>query len=299
MHMPRQNTTIGIVTDGSEKNRVVVKRLLKYFNQHKNTVYLNRPMYELIKDEVTTELNMFDINQDHDTPLGLILSVGGDGTVLRSIQYALKLDIPLLGLNTGRLGFLSNNMDIDFEAMCKKLSQGMYRVSRRSVIEVQINDPVRPRTLYGLNEVSIMRRETTAMITVDVHADTRFVNNYWGDGLVISTSTGSTGYNLSCSGPIVDADLQNLMILTPIAPHNLNLRPLIVSGDKVIHTKTSSRTNDYLVTVDTELEHLSENIRLQIKLADQKLKVAFFSGFNFWNTLIEKLNWGYDKRNQA
>jgi len=298
--MPTYNTTIGIVTDCSDQSRVVVKRLLKHFQNHNSTVYLHHPIYETIQHEIPNGVHGFDVEQTDHLPIGLVVCIGGDGTVLRTVKLALELDIPLFGLNTGRLGFLSNNIDIDFESMSRKLANGIFRVSKRSVIEVQVNQQNgQSHTIMGLNEVSIMRRETTAMITVDVHADTRFINSYWGDGLIISTSTGSTGYNLSCSGPIVDADLQNLMILTPIAPHNLNLRPLILSGDKIIHTLTESRTNDYLLSIDTELITLDVDTRLQIRLSEQKLKVAFFSGYNFWNTLQDKLNWGYDKRNKS
>lgn len=225
----------------------------------------------------------------------LLFTFGGDGTLVTSLLFIQDSEIPVVGVNTGRLGFLASFTKEAIFSELECILNGDFKISKRSVIEVASpkNDLFFP---YALNDISISRRETTSMITVDSYIDGEFLNVFWGDGVIISTPTGSTAYSLSCGGPIISPENDNFVI-TPIAPHNLNVRPLIVKDDAVFKLRIDSRVPQYSLSLDSRLVHIDTDIELIIKKADFKISLVQPKNLSFYETIRHKLLWGKDKRN--
>ncbi|UOE41157.1 NAD kinase [Chryseobacterium suipulveris] len=225
----------------------------------------------------------------------LFFTFGGDGTIVNSLLYVQDLEIPVVGVNTGRLGFLASfsREGVFFEL--DDIVKGDVKISKRSVIEV-----VAPKEgmlfPYALNDISVSRKETTAMITVDSYINGEFLNIFWGDGVIISTPTGSTAYSLSCGGPIITPNNENFVI-TPIAPHNLNVRPLIVNDDVEIRFKVKSRVPQYSLSLDSRLFHMDTDVEVILRKADFQISLIHPNNLSFYETIRQKLLWGNDKRN--
>lgn len=196
----------------------------------------------------------------------IFFSIGGDGTILKTIYYVRHHNIPIVGINTGRLGFLATIQKEEIKESISHILSGDYSISKRSVL--QINSEQEPATIndfnFALNEIAVSRRNTTSMITVETWLNDNYLNAYWADGLIVSTPTGSTGYSLSCGGPVIMPDTQNF-VLTPIAPHNLNARPLIIKDDTKIKLKVSTREDTFLVSMDSRIATLQKTASLQYK----------------------------------
>ena len=222
-----------------------------------------------------------------------VVSIGGDGTILRSANEIGKLSIPIIGLNRGRLGFLANSAIENFESILEKLKESMFKISERTIIQVEFEG----NKESALNEISVSRKNTTSLITIDTKLNDQYLNTYWADGLIISTPTGSTGYSLSCGGPIIMPDSKNL-VLTPIAPHNLNARPLVISDEKKIEISINGRENEYFVSADSKIFSVNINSKIYISKAPHFLKMVEFEADSYINTLREKLMWGKDKRTE-
>lgn len=220
---------------------------------------------------------------------------GGDGTIVNSLLFVQDLEIPVVGVNTGRLGFLSSFTKEEVFLRLDDIIKGEVNVSRRSVIEI-----VSPnKTIFfpfALNDITISRKETTAMITVDSYIDGEFLNVFWGDGVIISTPTGSTAYSLSCGGPIITPN-NNTFVITPIAPHNLNVRPLIVNDDVEIRLKVESRVPQYSLSLDSRLIHMETNVEIILRKARFQILLIHPRDLSFYETIRQKLLWGKDKRN--
>lgn len=233
-----------------------------------------------------------------DPSFDIFFSVGGDGTILKSIKYVKDLDIPIVGINTGRLGFLATVNKEEIRNTIDKLLRKEYHLSERSLlcIETEPSDNGFGDKSFALNEVAVNRKNTTSMITIETWLDGEYLTAYWADGLIISTPTGSTGYSLSCGGPVITPSTKALAI-TPIAPHNLNARPLIIKDNTRITLKVSGRENEYLVSLDARIATLQNNTIINIKKAPFKIKMVEFRGDSFLKTLRQKLLWGEDKRN--
>ncbi len=222
-----------------------------------------------------------------------VISVGGDGTILRSANEIGKLSIPIIGLNKGRLGFLANSPLESIDSILRKLKESEYKISERTIIQVEFEGKIK----NALNEISISRKNTTSLITIDTKLNGQYLNTYWADGLIVSTPTGSTGYSLSCGGPIIMPDSKNL-VLTPIAPHNLNARPLVISDDKHIEIKVNGRENECFISVDSQIFSASIDSKVNISKASYFLKMIEFDEDSYLNTLREKLMWGKDRRTE-
>lgn len=224
----------------------------------------------------------------------IFFTFGGDGTIVSSLLFIQDTEIPVVGVNTGRLGFLASfTKDGIFKELDDILS-GDVKISRRSVIEI-----VSPRGIffpYALNDVTISRKETTSMITIDSYVDGEFLNVFWGDGVIVSTPTGSTAYSLSCGGPIISPNNENFVI-TPIAPHNLNVRPLIVNDDIEVRLRVKSRVPQYSLSLDSRLVHIDTNVEITIRKAPFKMLLVQPKKLSFYETIRQKLLWGKDKRN--
>lgn len=225
----------------------------------------------------------------------LFFTFGGDGTIVNSLVFIQDLGIPIVGVNTGRLGFLASFTKEQVFNELDDILKGMLAVSKRSVIEV-----VSPKTglpfPYALNDVTISRKETTSMITVDSYINNEFLNVFWGDGVIISTPTGSTAYSLSCGGPIISPNNKNFVI-TPIAPHNLNVRPLVVNDGVEVRLLVKSRVPQYSLSLDSRLLHMDTDVEIVLKKAPFEISLMQPNSLSFYETIRQKLLWGKDKRN--
>ena len=229
--------------------------------------------------------------------VNFFFSFGGDGTILNALTFIQDLEIPIIGVNTGRLGFLANfRKDQIFDELDSIILDKNYNISERSVIKITTDDNSQIDFPFALNDVSLSRKETTSMITVESYINDEFLNVFWGDGLIVSTPTGSTAYSLSCGGPIISPSNDNFVI-TPIAPHNLNVRPLIVKDDSKIKLTVKSRVPQYTLALDSRLYHVEVGNEILIEKAEFSLFLIKPKNFSFYETIRQKLLWGNDKRN--
>ena len=238
--------------------------------------------------------NHLDLNSEFD----LMISIGGDGTFLRTLGLVRDKEIPVLGINTGRLGFLSTMNHENISEYYTDIINSNYEIEERSTVQVKVlNSKILDEIFcVGLNEISIVRKNTTSLINIQTKLDGQFLNSYWSDGLIVSTPTGSTGYSLSCGGPIVSPN-SNSLILTPISPHNLNARPIVISDKTKIEINVSGREDFHLLSIDTKSVSLKHGNSIIIEKSPIKFKLVKLDGNSYYETLREKLFWGKDKRN--
>jgi NAD+ kinase len=227
-----------------------------------------------------------------------VLSIGGDGTLLDTVTYVGALQIPILGINTGRLGFLAPiNPDYIPQAI-EALFKGHFTLEDRSLLRVETDPDVFGALNFGLNEFSILKRDTSAMIVVHTYINGEYLNSYWADGLVVSTPTGSTGYSLSCGGPVMLPQTNNF-IIAPVCPHNLNVRPLIVSDQSIISFEIEGRATSYLLALDSRSLPVEASVQMAVRRENFNARLVKLNHVNFLSTLRNKLNWGLDRRNPA
>lgn len=225
-----------------------------------------------------------------------LFTIGGDGTILDAATLIRNLKIPVVGINTGRLGFLANIARNEINRTIDHLLDGKYSIDSRQTIMLSTGDGFQPQPNFALNEVTVSRKGTTSMITVHADINGKYLNSYWADGLIVSTATGSTGYSLSCGGPIIMPDSQNFVI-TPIAPHNLNVRPIVISNDCKIRLKIDGRENEYLASLDSRIYSLSNDVELFLQRSEVEICLVQLPEQDFATTLRNKLLWGLDRRN--
>lgn len=224
-----------------------------------------------------------------------LITAGGDGTILDAVTYVRDSEIPILGINTGRLGFLSNVSKENIPEAITALHTGEYALDERYLIAVDA--PGLDLDLnFALNEVSVSRKDTTAMVTVHTWINGNYLNSYWADGLIIATPTGSTGYSLSCGGPIIMPGSESFVI-TPIAPHNLNVRPFVIPNNIEIKLKVEGRERQFLISLDSRIYTMETGSEITVKLAKFKIKLVKTEIQDFADTMRNKLMWGLDKRN--
>lgn len=251
--------------------------------------------------------NIFILNQEYKTfsnfeeldgSFDIFFSIGGDGTILRTILYVRHLGIPVLGINTGRLGFLATVQKEAIKQAVADVVSGNFNVVERSLLQITTNPPLRDfsKVNFALNEITVSRKNTTSMITVSTWLNNEYLTAYWADGLIVSTPTGSTGYSLSCGGPVITPDA-NALVLTPIAPHNLNARPLVIPDDVTIKLKVSGREHNFLVSLDSRIATLTNDMEVFIQKAPFSIKMVELTNESFLKTLRKKLLWGEDRRN--
>lgn len=231
------------------------------------------------------------IEQDLD----FIISLGGDGTVLRCAGLIYKTKVPLVGINLGRLGFLASIERKDALKAVIDIVNNKYWVERRTLLAVESKPFLFNATPVGLNDFTVFKRDTSSMIAIHTFINGEFLNTYWSDGLIVATPTGSTGYSLSCGGPIVFPGSGNLVI-TPVATHNLNVRPLVVSDDSVITIELEGRTNSFLASLDSRFERISGSQQLAVRKSEHVAKIIQLNNYSYPETLRRKLTWGIDKR---
>lgn len=289
---------IAIYSQHAEKHsNSILLELFSFNKKYKIDFFLEKQFEkELVKDsKLKFNYNIFSKHNDLDNSFDLMITIGGDGTLLRSISFVRDLEIPIIGINTGRLGFLATlNQDL-LKPKLEKIINGEYKIEERTLLEVKI-DEEKDDFLIALNEISVGRKNTTSMIKIKTNLDGEFLNSYWADGLIVSTPTGSTGYSLSCGGPIMSPQSQTLA-LTPIAPHNLNARPIIIADNTEIELSVSGREDFHLLSLDSRIISLKNEKSIIIKKANFKIMIAHLFEDNFYKTLRNKLLWGEDKRN--
>ncbi|MBS4073382.1 MAG: NAD kinase [Algoriphagus sp.] len=228
--------------------------------------------------------------------LNFFLSIGGDGTLLDSVSLIGSKEIPILGLNTGRLGFLATVATDKIEESIGNLVSGNYQIESRTLLSLESNRKLFHGVNFALNEFTIHKRDTSSMITVHTYIDGKYLNSYWADGLIVSTPTGSTGYSLSCGGPLITPGAKNF-VLTPVSPHNLNVRPIIVSDESVISFEIEGRSDKFLISLDSRSTAISSDLKLSVKKEKFSAKLVKLPTDHFFDTLRQKLNWGFDMRN--
>ncbi|EAS20469.1 inorganic polyphosphate/ATP-NAD kinase ppnK [Flavobacteria bacterium BBFL7] len=259
-------------------------------------VYIEQDYVKLIDNQIN--LNATKTFASLDTSYDLMISIGGDGTILRAVSYIGKLNIPVMGINTGRLGFLATLQSEELELAFDLLFSKKYRLSKRSLITATSKHPenhLAPDN-FALNEVTVSRQNTTSMIQIETHLNGELLTSYWADGLIVSTPTGSTGYSLSCGGPVITPDAKALVI-TPIAPHNLNARPLVIPDDTIITVKVMGRENEFLASLDNRIASYPDETEITLKKADFTIDLIELDHVSFIKTIRHKLLWGEDKRN--
>lgn len=226
----------------------------------------------------------------------MLLSIGGDGTFLDSVVFVKDSGVPVLGVNSGRLGFMANVPADEIPETVNSIASGHYVTEQREMLQLKVDGSVVPGFDYALNEVGILKAETSSLLNIHAYIGEVYLTTYWADGLVVATPTGSTAYSLSGGGPIVSPDCRNI-ILTPICPHNLSMRPLVVPNDAQIRLKIESRSGDFVLSMDSRIRKMPDCHRLEIRMNDIKLSVVALKGHNYYETLRNKLMWGEDKRN--
>ena len=241
----------------------------------------------------TNQKDLFDAN--------FVLTLGGDGTLLDAVTHVGDRETPILGINTGRLGFLATVSPDQIEESLQELFAENYTLDQRTLVSIdsRLNGEkldIFSGVNFGLNELGIMKTDTSSMIMVRAYLNGEFLNTYWADGLIIATATGSTGYNLSVGGPLV-IPTSDIFVISPMSPHNLNVRPLVVSTDSVMSFEIESRSNNCLISLDARSKVVDSNIKISMKREQFKANLIRLSDTNFLNTLRSKLNWGFDVRN--
>lgn len=275
-----------------------IQCLFKKLNEYNTEMVIHEPFYNFLKQkmEIGGAIQTFNSHSDLDKDVDFMFSIGGDGTFLATLNFVRSSNIPVLGINTGHLGFLANVAQAEVETAIDELFNKKFKVERRTLLNVTASNNLFGDINYGLNELAIFKKDSHSMITIHTYINGDFLNSYFADGLIIATPTGSTAYSLSCGGPLVMPGSQNFVI-TPIAPHNLNVRPLVISDDNVITLKVEGRSKQYLATLDSRNEVIDSSVELTLKKADTHLNIVKLDNQNFFNTIRNKLLWGSDKRN--
>jgi NAD+ kinase len=250
----------------------------------------------LKKAGIGEKCQTFSTFHDFKKGIDLALSVGGDGTFLQTVKYIRDSKVPIIGVNMGRLGFLANVNSENFEHILTQIKNKEFDFQHRSMLSIHTQENLFGDDNLAMNEVTLHKKDTASMITVHASLDDNYLNSYWADGLIVSTPTGSTAYNLSCGGPIVTPGCQ-VHILTPIAPHNLNVRPMVVPDKFPIKLKIEGRERKYLISIDSISKNISQEEEVVVTKSDFLINVVKFMDNNFLDTIRNKMSWGLDKRN--
>lgn len=283
----------------TEEDRNCVLELLKELDAINAVIGIEKGFKRTLANlGVSVEYGEFTQSSGLDGSFDMFVSFGGDGTMLRAVTYVKDLGIPMIGVNTGRLGFLSTFKKEDVRKVVTKFQRDSYKIQERTLVEVALGSGLEEfgSLNFALNEITVGRKDTTSMITVETYLNEEYLTSYWADGLIVSTPTGSTGYSLSCGGPVIAPTAKSL-VLTPIAPHNLNARPLVISDDTEIRLKVSGREENHLVSLDSRIASIPNGKEIHIRKSGFPIKMMEYKSESFLKTLRNKLLWGQDKRN--
>lgn len=280
-----------------EESLPYLQALIGKLEENEISICFFEPFYNQIKTvlEINQEKSTFT-HEGKLTKSDFLICIGGDGTILDAITLVGKSSIPIIGINAGRLGFLANNNFDEVHQMVEHMVEGNYELESRTLLELKTGKNLFGDNNYALNELTIHRKDSSAMVVVHTYINNEYLNSYWADGVIVATPTGSTAYSLSCGGPILMPQSKNFSI-TPIAPHNLNVRPIIIPDDSEIRLKIEGREENFLATLDSRTEVLSSEDELTLKKADYDIQLVQFKDQHFFKTIRNKLLWGSDKRN--
>jgi NAD+ kinase len=275
-----------------------IQLLLDELQREEITAIIYEPFYRSLQPHIhfRSEPEIFTCAEDLPGRIDFLMSLGGDGTLLDTVCYVRDTNIPVCGINFGRLGFLASIGKDEIHAMVQALQNRTYIVDHRTLLHLDANIPLFGEVPYALNEFTIHKKDTSAMVKIHTYLNGEFLNTYWADGLIVSTPTGSTGYSLSCGGPIVFPEAGSFVI-TPVAPHNLNVRPIVVPDDNIISFEVEGRSDQFLCTMDSRMETIDNTVQLAVKKEAFTLSLLRLDDSNFLHTLRNKLLWGIDARN--
>ncbi len=276
---------------------ILLKAILLENTQYKFEYALTQSFYDIV-GKYWDGIKKFQAVKDKSdlAQYDILFSLGGDGTLLETVTITGRMQHPILGINTGRLGFLTATTDKGIDEILQLLFDKEFDIDERSLIKLITPSNPFGDLNYALNECAIMKSDTSSMITIHVYIDEHYLNSYWADGLVISTPTGSTGYSLSCGGPVV-VPRSNNFIIAPVSVHNLSVRPIVVSDESKIRIEIESRSGQFLISLDSRSHNFNENQQLTVTKELFKSKLIKFRDYNYFDTLRKKLNWGLDVRN--
>lgn len=276
----------------------IVTTVITFFKEKKIPLIIEKTFYDSISFFLKEDYPTYVSHQDLDNDITALLSIGGDGTILRAVTYVRDKNIPIVGINAGRLGFLATVQTEEINFLLEKIITKKYTISKRTLLGLT-NNPTTTKLSdfnFALNEIAVSRKDTTSMISIKTYLNKEYLTTYWADGLIISTPTGSTGYSLSCGGPILTPGV-NSLVITPIAPHNLTARPLVITDDTEIKLEVSGRAKEYLTSLDSRTVFIDKDTTLYVKKAPFTISLIEFKEVGFLETIRKKLLWGEDKRN--
>ena len=274
-----------------------IQHLIKKLETEHVKIIIEEEFYLFLQKTLRFNNNVdtFNSYKSLNNSADFLLSIGGDGTLLKAITFIRDSNIPIIGINTGRLGFISSISAGQIDDALNDILKRNYTVNERTLLCLETNRRLFKDKNFALNEVAVSKKDTSSMIRIDAFVNDEFLNTYWADGLVVSTPTGSTGYSLSCGGPIIMPGTNNI-IITPNAPHNLNVRPIVLDDSSVITLKVEDRDQLALVSLDSRARAFDSKTELKIKKADFKIKLVQPQNNSFTSTIRNKLMWGLDKR---
>ena len=282
-----------------EKDFDFFKLLFSELEKYQFNLCIYEPFYDFIKDRIklSSGISIFKKDEELKKNIDCLFGIGGDGTILETITVVKDSGIPILGINIGKLGFLSSVSKEQIKFAVDEIANKKYSLDQRSLIQLESQNNLFGELNYALNEFCIHKKDTPFMIRIQAFVDNGFLNTYWADGLIIATPTGSTGYSLSCGGPIITPDVESF-IVTPIATHNLTVRPLVISDKKEIKLKFEEENKNIMIGLDSRYQIVKGPIELILKKADFKINLVQMENQNFFSTIRNKLMWGMDIRNK-
>ena len=282
-----------------EENLPYIRELFEALQKEKSEVYIFAPYLQRLRKrmDIPVDFEEFQGYDDFGTKkVDIVISMGGDGTILSSVTLVRDQLIPIMGINLGRLGFLASIEKKFISKAISELYQGMYHIEDRTMIYLDTHEELFEKAPFALNDFTLHKRDTSAMITIHTYINGDFLTSYWADGLILSTPTGSTAYSLSCGGPIIFPNSGNFVI-TPVAPHNLNVRPIVISDTSVVSFEIEGRLANFLCTLDSRFETVTSQQQLSVRKCEFPTRLVQLNNFSFLRTIQEKLTWGKDVRN--
>ena len=276
----------------------MVNLVIDELEKRQASLWIYTKFHSYLEENLNRKIDakLYLVREDISDKIDSLITIGGDGTILDVVTEIGDTGVPILGMNTGRLGFLANNSKEDVVRAIECLHNGQYRLDNRSVLQVTSNEGHFEHNNFALNELTIHKKDSSSMVTVHTYVNDDYLNSYWADGLIVATPTGSTAYSLSCGGPIMSPSSNNFVI-TPIAPHNLNVRPIILNDSNVIKLQIGGRENEYLATLDSRSETITNTTVIEVRKAEFSINMIKFEWQTFFDTIRNKLLWGRDKRN--
>ncbi|HFA49467.1 MAG TPA: NAD kinase [Bacteroidetes bacterium] len=282
-----------------ERDEPFIQELFDVLHEHGIAAYVYAPYLESMKGRINFKMNVGSFEGHTDFKMrhfDYMITLGGDGTILSAVTHIRETGVPILGINLGRLGFLATVGKTQIKEAIGLLVKGRFYIGSRRTLHLDSDPPLFEDMPFALNDFTILKRDTSSMITIHCYVNGTYLNTYWADGIILATPTGSTGYSLSCGGPIVFPDSNNF-VLTPVAPHNLNVRPLVLSDTSVIAFEVEGRGDNFLCTLDSRFEVITAKHQIAIRQGDFSIKMVHLKDVGFLDTIRSKLTWGVDQRN--